>query len=603
MADANIQLIKDKINVGDLVGEYIQLKPAGTNLKGLCPFHSEKTGSFMVSREKQIWHCFGCAKGGDIFTFVQEIEGMDFVEALRLLANRAGVELETYRSEINKSQKNRLFEINIQALRFFYNFLDRMPVAQGARDYLKKRSLTKETIDAWQIGFAVDQWDLLTRYLLKKGFSIDDLVASGLTIKRDNANRSSGRGFYDRFRGRIMFPIWDTNDNVVGFTGRVLEETEKSGGKYVNTPQSPVYDKSAVVFGLNKAKMEIRKQKKVIVVEGQMDVIACWQAGMKNVVASSGTALTERQVSVLKRYTTNMVVSFDGDVAGQNAAKRGVDIARAQDMDVKVLVLPKELGKDPDECIKNSKEAWFGLVENAQDIMHWNFERIFKDKDLNNPKEKQKIADELLEEIAIIPKEVEKDHWIQELSSGLGVSSNVLRDEMKRIVNKKSNKYIAKEEEQFKPVKKEKTRLDKTVEELLILLALFPEFAGTVFDKVDDKYISASDYVGLYELFKKGYNSLGVFDLTKIQNEFAIGDTQISSQILALEGKSSQDVYDFDKTKAKIDIVMAVKNLKDIWFQERKFFLERRLEVANNSGNKDEANKILKELSDLYKNI
>ena len=215
-----VQQIKDKIDVTELVGEYVQLKQAGINKKGCCPFHNEKTPSFMVNSERGSWHCFGCGKGGDIFTFIEEIEGMEFREALKYLAERAGVQLTSYRSEVNSSQKNRLKEINTEAARFFHNFLLKIPASKPALEYLKDRGLTDETIEEWRIGFVPEQWDLLTQYLLKKGHSIDDLVASGLTIKREGVNASSGKGFYDRFRGRIMFPIWDVHGDAVGFTGR-----------------------------------------------------------------------------------------------------------------------------------------------------------------------------------------------------------------------------------------------------------------------------------------------------------------------------------------------------------------------------------------------
>ncbi|MCF6276396.1 MAG: DNA primase [Candidatus Magasanikbacteria bacterium] len=603
MADTNTQLIKDKIDVGDLVGEYVKLKPAGTNLKGLCPFHSEKTGSFMVSREKQIWHCFGCSKGGDIFTFIQEIEGMDFVEALRLLANRAGVEMETYKSEIDKSQKNRLFEINIQALRFFYNFLEKMPTAKPARDYLKNRGLIQETIDEWRIGFAPDQWSLLTNYLLKKGFSIDDLVFSGLTIKKDGANSMSGRGFYDRFRGRIMFPIWDINNNVVGFTGRVLVETEKSGGKYVNTPQSPVYDKSAVVFGLNKAKQIIRKQKKVLVVEGQMDVIACWQADMRYVVASSGTALTERQIKLLKRYAPEMIMSFDADNAGQIAAKRGVDIARTQEMSVKVVMLQEEFGKDPDEAIKKDKEKWFELVDGAKDVMDWNFERIFKGKDVNNPKDKQKIAEDLLLEISFIPKEIEKDHWMQKLSSELGVDISVLRDEAKRLFSLQKKRFRKVEDKQKEEEETEikKNRLDLLIEEVLLLLFKFPKTAELVFKNLEEKYFSGSEYKKLYELLKKEYTKSCDFDFTKIQDYFVFKDAEILTKILILEGKGSKEIYNFNKDKAEVDIIFAIKEIKEDWKKEQLQKLQILLDRAQNKGDNQKTSELLLELNKMLK--
>ena len=328
------QAIKDRLDIVQIIGEYIPLKKAGANWKANCPFHNEKSPSFMVNAEKQFWHCFGCSKGGDVFSFLQEMEGMDFPEALKILADRAGVKIDTFASEVNKSQKNRILEINNKAAYFFHHFLLEMPASGGARDYLKRRELKQETIEEWKVGFIPEQWDLLTQYLLKKGNSIDDLLASGLTIKKD------GGGVYDRFRGRIMFPLWDMHGNIVGFTGRVLVETEKSGGKYVNTPQTLVYDKSRILYGLNFAKTEIKSKDFTVLVEGQMDVVACHQAGMKNVVASSGTALTFEQIKLLKRYSNNIAIAFDADAAGQNAAKRGIDLALEQGMNIKIIQIP-----------------------------------------------------------------------------------------------------------------------------------------------------------------------------------------------------------------------------------------------------------------------
>ena len=344
---SDTDLIKDKIDIVDFIGEYIQLRPAGSRHKACCPFHQEKSPSFMVSRERQSWHCFGCGKGGDVFSFLQEMEGMDFVEALKYLAGRAGVELTTKVDNVRTDQKAKLKSINIEAARFFHKFLVQMDAAKGARAYLTERGVSDETIQEWQIGFIPDQWDLLTQYLLKKGFGIDDLVLAGLTIKRDGADRNTGRGFYDRFRGRIMFPICDIHGSVAGFTGRVLVETEHSGGKYVNTPETPLFDKSRLMFGLHKAKQPIKQEQIIVMVEGQMDVIACHQAGMKYVVATSGTALTEHHVQLLKRYAPDLYLAFDSDSAGERAAKRGIELALEAGMHVKIIQIPEGAGQNP----------------------------------------------------------------------------------------------------------------------------------------------------------------------------------------------------------------------------------------------------------------
>lgn len=471
---SDTQIIKDKIDVVDLIGEYVQMKPAGINHKGLCPFHQEKSPSFMANRERQSWHCFGCAKGGDIFTFVQDIENMSFVEALNFLAHRAGVVLDKKNNGLETSQKNRIKEINAQAARFFHNFLTKMPQSKDALDYLYKRGLSASTIEEWKIGFVSDQWDLLTQYLLKKGHSIDDLVAAGLTIKKDGQARQLGKGFYDRFRGRIMFPIWDVHGLVLGFTGRILVATEKTGGKYVNTPQTLVYDKSRIVFGLNFAKKEIRDKDLIVMVEGQTDVISAHQIGMKNVVASSGTALTEHQINLLKRYSNNLNIAFDADLAGQAAAKRGIDLALEAGINVKVIKIPDGQGKDPDECIKQNPDNWLQAVKNAQHIMEWYLNKAVVGKNMRDLKQKQLVVDEVLPEISRVPYAVERDHWMRELAGLVGVDVSVIREDITRLSHKLKPHYSSVQvEEVVKSGEKsgqKSSRLELLSERLIMLL-------------------------------------------------------------------------------------------------------------------------------------
>jgi DNA primase len=285
------QTIKDRIDIVQFIQEYLPLKKSGVNWKSNCPFHQEKSPSFMVHPEKQIWHCFGCGKGGDVFSFLQEMEGLEFKEALKLLADRAGVKLEeSNKHEVDKSVRNRLLQITSAAAYFFNRLLVEMPIGKAAREYLNTRGVQQKTLQTWQIGYIPEQWDLLTQYLFKKGYALNDLVSAGLTIKKEGVDNSTGRGYYDRFRGRIMFPICDSYGQVVGFTGRVLKEHEHSGGKYVNTPQTMLYDKSRVIYGVHHAKQAIKALDSVVLVEGQMDVISSHQAGLSNVVAVSGSS-------------------------------------------------------------------------------------------------------------------------------------------------------------------------------------------------------------------------------------------------------------------------------------------------------------------------
>ncbi|MBI5022776.1 MAG: DNA primase [Candidatus Magasanikbacteria bacterium] len=423
--------IKSKIDIIDLISEYIQLKPAGANFKACCPFHQEKSPSFMVSRPKQIWHCFGCQNGGDIFGFVMKMEGMEFPEALRLLAEKAGVELPAYSNELSSNARNRILDILKLAAKFYHKILMESSRAQTARDYLQKRGLSTATIEEWQIGFVPDVWDTLTGFLLKKGFGINDLTAAGLTIQKP------GGGNYDRFRGRIMFPLSDVHGNVVGFTGRLLNDTvENAGGKYVNTPQTEVYDKSKILFGLNKAKQEIKRQDRVIIVEGQMDVIACYQSGQMNTVASSGTALTLEQIKLLKRFTNNLYLAFDADAAGQNAAERGIGLALEEGINVRVITLPPEAGKDPDECLKKNPDLWYKAVDNAQLFMEYFFQKNLVGKNLTDPTVRSQVATTLLNQTAKLQDVIEQDFWLKKLTGVLDVDITLLRERLSDLRHK-----------------------------------------------------------------------------------------------------------------------------------------------------------------------
>ncbi|HQF57299.1 MAG TPA: DNA primase [Candidatus Magasanikbacteria bacterium] len=582
-----IQQIKDKIDVADLIGEYIQLKPAGANKKGLCPFHNEKTPSFMVSSERQNWHCFGCGKGGDIFSFIQEMEGMEFVEALRYLANRAGIELSNRRSEVDNNQKNRIKQINKEAARFFYNFLIKMSTAKDALKYLEERGIKLETIDEWQIGFIPEQWDLLTQYLLKKGFAVDDLVASGLTIRKEGAESGGVRGFYDRFRGRIMFPIRDVHGEVVGFTGRILVEKENSGGKYVNTPQTIVYDKSRVIFGLEKAKQEIKTKDLVVIVEGQMDAIACHQAGMKNVVASSGTALTEEQIKLLQRYSKNINMAFDVDDAGQNAAKRGIDLAIEAGMRVRVIRIPEGKGKDPDECLKKNPDIWFEAVNNAQDVMDWYFSKVFSKKDITNYQEKQQAVDEILLEIARIPYAVEKDHWLRKLSEIVRVDVVVLRDDLKRVATKKNvNKLNSAEKklESEKIIKKDPLSL--LLERLLALILKYPFLREKLLKSGLEKIIEESIFNSLYELIKKEYT------LEEIKNQVKAEDKK-NLDILLLQ--SEWEFSNFLEEDAKKELENIIVLIKTRWKRKKNEELKIKIAQAAKNNDREKENALIAE--------
>src|SRR3990167_3451002 len=340
----NVSKIKERLNVVDVISGYLKVQKAGANFKAQCPFHNEKTPSFFISPERQIWHCFGCQKGGDIFTFVKQMEGVEFPEALRILAARAGIELEEFDSTI-KDSKDRLYQICEASARFFEKQLSHSGTGQRAVEYLKSRGLEGATMAKFRLGFAPGAWDSLSGYLRNSGFTEKEIVDAGMVIKRES------EGIYDRFRLRIMFPISYVNGRVVGFTGRILEGDEKEA-KYINTPQTLIYDKSRILYGLEHSRGDIRKKDKCLLVEGNMDVVMSHQAGVTNVVASSGTALTPMHLAILKRYTDNLDFCFDTDSAGAMATKRGIGMALGQNFSVRAVSIDDKDCKDPADYVQ-----------------------------------------------------------------------------------------------------------------------------------------------------------------------------------------------------------------------------------------------------------
>ncbi len=419
--------IKTRLDVVDVIGDYLPLKPAGSGaFKALCPFHSERTPSFHISRPRQSWHCFGCDIGGDIFSFVMKMEGMEFPEALELLANKAGVTLPKFDGQ-KSSLRKRLFEVNDLAARFFRSILLTHPSAQVARDYVAKRGVDELTADVFRIGYAPDGWTNLAEALASKGVTEDEMLQAGLVARRER-----GSGTYDRFRDRIMFAITDVHGNIVGFTGRILTN-DKEQAKYVNTPETLIYKKSAILYGLDKAKGEIRRQDLAVITEGNMDVVSSHQFNVLNVVAASGTALTGEQLMLIKRFTSNLAIAFDQDAAGKAATLRGLDLARNQDFSIRIITLPPEAGKDPDEAVRKDPDLWRTAIKEAISIMEWIYRQAFRNRSLQSPEDKKQIAQDILPEVRRIVDAVERDHWLKRLATDLGVGEDALREALKKV--------------------------------------------------------------------------------------------------------------------------------------------------------------------------
>ncbi len=460
----NVQQIKERLNIVDVISGYLRLVKAGVNFKAPCPFHNEKTPSFMVSPSRQSWHCFGCGEGGDIFTFVEKIEGVEFPEALKILAEKAGVVLK-YDNPKLRSEKDRIYEICEKATQFFTASLNN---TGAVSEYLHKRGLRDETIDEWRLGYAPDSWDSLLLFLKKYGYREQEIEKAGMILK--------GVKYHDRFRNRLMFPIFDNNGRAVAFSGRTMNDiipskTEKAdSGKYINSPETILYNKSRILYGLDKAKANIRKADKVALVEGQMDVVLPWQDGVRNIVATSGTALTENHLLVLKRLTNNLVLAFDMDEAGARATEKG-DLAAVQS-GFNISVVSLLSGKDPADFVKERPGEFIELINSAEPIMNYYFKQVFKKLNVDKLESRKFIAIELLSKIKILPSAVERSHWIRELSLRLGVSESDLKEEMERIEIERSEPATS---SVFKAAPQKKSRKEILSERLLALLLKKPE--------------------------------------------------------------------------------------------------------------------------------
>jgi DNA primase len=427
--------VKNHLDVADIVGEYVPLKPAGTaSFKACCPFHHEKTPSFYVNRSRQSWHCFGCNKGGDLISFVMEMEGMEFRDALELLAQKAGVQLPHFDAQ-SSGLKQRLYEVNELAAKFFRAQLLQSPEAEHARAYAAKRQIDDLTGDLFKIGYAPNSWDALSHALADKGVSEKELTEAGLCGQKQQG------GLYDRFRDRLMFAIQDVHGHVVGFTGRLLNSDAKEA-KYVNTPETLIYKKSAVLYALDKAKGDIKSKNACMIVEGNMDALSSHRVSISNVVASSGTALTNEQLKLIGRFTKNLLIAFDADAAGMSATLRGLDLARAQDFQIKIITLADKGIKDPDEAIAKDPMIWKEAILEAAPIMDWIFKTACKNLNLSDPHEKRQASSMILPEIKRIADPIERDHWMKKLSESLQTSEEALRDALRQTPGAQSASVI-----------------------------------------------------------------------------------------------------------------------------------------------------------------
>ncbi|AQX74366.1 DNA primase [Dehalococcoides mccartyi] len=435
MNDA-VEEIKQKLDIVSFIGQYTKLTKAGRTMRGICPFHSEKHGSFFVYPEAQNWHCFGaCNTGGDIFAFVMKKEGLDFKAALELLAEKAGVSLPSQINPAIKDQRDRLYEINLSAAQYYHNLLLNSPQAENARIYLNSRGLNEQSLADFQLGYALADWQGLYDYLKERSYSDEDLLKAGVIVRSDE-----GR-IHDRFRNNIIYPIANYKGQIAGFGARVMDNSQP---KYRNSPQTDLFDKSSLLYGLHLASASIRENNRAIIVEGYMDAIMSHQGGFTNTVACMGTALTERQIALIKRQTKNLVLGLDSDSAGEEATLRAIDYENQMESEIRVAV--PEGGKDPDELIRHSPQSWQEILDNARPLLDYIFEHSQRGLDLNSAAGKSKLTDHLLPIISKMEDGVRQSHYLGKLAEIVSTSQNRILERLKKLTNETRNAKVTEKE-------------------------------------------------------------------------------------------------------------------------------------------------------------
>ena len=510
-----INEIKYRNDIETAISQYVNLKRRGKNLVGLCPFHSEKTPSFTVYPENGSFYCFGCGVGGDVFTFTGLIENLDYIESVKLLAERSGITLpqDGYDDSMQRLKK-RIYDINRDTARFFHAFL-MSPGGKWALDYLTGRGLTIKTIKHFGLGAAPDSWDALIHHLKEKGYTESDMLAANVIGK---SNRG---GIYDRFRKRVMFPIINIRGNIVAFSGRAMPGEDKQGGKYVNTADTPVYKKSENLFGINFAKSVCSER--VILVEGNMDVISLHQAGFENTVAPLGTAFTTEQANLLSRYTKEIVLMLDADAAGQKAVRRASGLLENTGLSVRVVVIPD--GKDPDEYIKkNGKERFAALLEGAVSDMEYKLLTAAKDIDLNNEDGRLKYLAAAAEIIAATDDIMTRDIYIGRLSEKYGVSRTALTTRVNELRKRNSRQKQKKEisdiirpkftKDDINPERRKSVKGTAAEETLIAVLLKNPDFYKIALDKLPPEKMLTSLNRRIYETILSVLERGGTLDIS-----------------------------------------------------------------------------------------
>jgi len=576
-AASPVDQIKEKLDIVEVVRSYIPLIPAGKNFKAPCPFHKEKTPSFIVSPDRQTWHCFGaCSEGGDMFTFVMKYEHIEFYEALRVLAERAGVGLRGL-SPAQQKQFGVLYDLNEAAKEFFVRSLRE---SDEAREYLKGRGLRPETIEQFEVGFAPEGLETLILHLLQSKYAAQDIERAGLNVKGVRG------GYADRFRGRIMFPLFNHFGKTVGFSGRVLPRLDDGrAGKYVNSPETPIFNKSRMLYGYHLSKHAIKEKEEAVVVEGQMDFLMCYQDGVKNVIATSGTALTADHLAALKRTSKSLVFFLDRDEAGEKAAERGIELASANDFSTRVVVLDEY--KDPADAVQKKPGAVAELIERAVHAMEFYFRTHIKNfgsgiatsRQIPALKEKVRVV---LGKIKNIQSGIERSYWLKELSKRVGIPEETLYAEMEQL-RTAPPASLSSVEAQTPAARRVLARREIIAERILSLLSLRDELAARIPKSSEEEF--PPDYLEVFRALRGG---------------ILVSDERLKEIADFIAMRSSLDV-EVDEKRIEEEFAELLRQLKIEYLKERKQSLYQSIRRAEELHEEEKLASILKEFDEVSK--
>ncbi len=577
--------IKSRLDLVEIVSEQLQLKNQGKNFVGLCPFHQEKTPSFTVSPEKQLYHCFGCGASGDLFSFVMQTENISFPEALRLLAHRTGVNLPDERVGRSKADKikDEYYELNESAMRFYRYILCNRAEGKKALQYLKNRGIDSSSIESFNIGLAPDSWDSLLKAAVKKGYSAELLAQAGLIVKKANGNN-----YYDRFRNRIIFPIFDYRKRVIGFGGRILNE-DKKGPKYLNSPTTLLFDKSKVLYGIDRAVTEIRRQKKAIVVEGYTDVILACQEGITNIVASLGTALSQLQARAIRAQAEEVIIAYDADTAGEAATERGLDILKEFGCLVKVAEFPE--GFDPDSYIRSKgKEAFKDIINKSRPLTEYRLQNLKEKYNLNQPEEKMLFIKDMLPIIASLNNMLEREEYLKRLAEDLEVSEEALRTEVKKNIKKprktEKNGNILRKTEQTNYIREEEIEPAEKV--ILSLLFAYEGVFSKVVERVSDNFFSPN-VEKIIKACKKSLEEGNGLKAENLRDYFA--DEYLHRLIASIDFNSPWEGFSNEEILRVVDDCMRKLKIKKLVSGREK--VEKKIKEKEKEGTDGESVKLL----------